>query len=102
MAYADPDRRRSYQREYQRLRRAGLHQTPSQTQLPLEFRLETARDVVDLIQDEIAAVLSADVRVLERARTVGYLATIALRAIETADIEARLQAVEAVLGGRGG
>jgi hypothetical protein len=37
---------------------------------------------------------------LEKARCVGYLAGVALRAIEAGDLAARLEAVEAVLKAR--
>ncbi len=42
----------------------------------------------------------ADVTTVERARTVTYIAGVALRAIDSGDLAARLEAVEAVLKGR--
>jgi hypothetical protein len=92
---------RAYQREYQRLRKAGLKQTPAKTPVPLEFRLQTAQDVIDLLAEQIAAVKQdEEAGTLEKARTIGYLLTIALKAIETADLEARIEALERVLGER--
>jgi hypothetical protein len=99
--YKDPERMRAYQREYQRMRKAGLNLTPAKTPLPLEFKLQTAQDVIDLLAEQIAAVKQdKEAGTLEKARTVGYLLTIALKAIETANLEARIEALERVLAER--
>lgn len=98
MAYADPAKQRDYQREYKRLKRAGDCQTPGQTQLPPEFRLRTAQDVLELLGEQIQAVRQdGQVTTTERARTVGYLCGIALRAVETADMAERIEAIERAL-----
>jgi len=98
MPYKDPDQQREYQREYRRLRRAGEAQTPSQAAIPLPFRLKKAADVLALLEEQVGAVRGDDtLTTVERARAVGYLAGIALRAIEAGDLAARLEAVEAVL-----
>jgi hypothetical protein len=49
MAYTDPEKQRTYQREYKRLQRGGSCQTPRQPQLPAEFRLQTAQNVLELV-----------------------------------------------------
>ena len=101
MPYKDLNRRRAYQREYQRLRRAGAGQTPGQTLIPLPFRLKTARDVLALLEEQVNAVRHEPAAgTLEKARAVGYLAGIALKAVEVADLSARVEAVERVLKGR--
>ena len=102
MPYVNPDRAREYQREYRRTRRAGDScTTPCTTRLPLEFRLRTAADVLDLLEEQVDAVVKdADSSALEKARCVGYLASICLKAIEAGDVAARLEAVEAVLKAR--
>jgi hypothetical protein len=98
MPYRDAGRQRDYQREYGRLRRAGAAQTPGQTVVPVPFRLKTAADVVKLLEEQVGAVRGDDaLTTVERARTVGYLAGVALRAIEAGDLAARLEAVESVL-----
>lgn len=56
MPFADPEKNRSYQRDYKRLQRAGGCQTPGQTRLPVEFRLKTAADVQALLDEQVAAV----------------------------------------------
>ncbi len=101
MPYKDADRQREYQREYGRMRRAGETQTPGQTLVPIPFRLKTAADVLALLGEQVAAVRDdPDVGTLERARCIGYLAAVTLKAIEAGDMAARLEAVEAVLKGR--
>ena len=101
MPYKDADQQREYQREYGRLRRAGDAQTPGQTAIPLPFRLKTAADVLALLEEQVGAVRGdSKLTTVERARTVGYLAGVALRAIEAGDLAARVEAVEAVLKGR--
>ena len=101
MPYKDPDKRRAYQREYRRMQRAGSSETPGQTLIPLPFRLKTARDVLALIEEQVNAVRDEpEAGTLEKARAVGYLAGIALKAVEVADLSARVEAVERVLRGR--
>ena len=101
MPYKDPDKRRTYLREYRRLQRAGNGTTPGQTRIPAEFRLKTAADVLALLQEQVEAVRSdPSVGTLERARVAGYLASVALKAIEAGDLTARLEALEGVLKAR--
>jgi hypothetical protein len=64
-------------------------------------RLETARDVLALIEAQVGAVLAdGELGTTERARTVATLAGLALRAIESGDLAARLEALERHLSGR--
>jgi hypothetical protein len=104
MPYSDPGRARTYQRDYRRLRRAGDGcTTPGTTQIPLDFRLKTAADVLALLEEQIAAVRAdSQAGALEKARTVGYLAGVSLRAIEAGNLAARIEMLEAVLKQRNG
>ena len=99
MPFTNPDRARDYQREYRRTRRAGdACTTPCTTRLPLEFRLRTAADVLDLLEEQVDAVVKdTESTALEKARCIGFLAGVTLRAIEAGDLAARLEAMEAVL-----
>ena len=60
--------------------------------------LRTPADVVDLLSAEVEAV-RRDLRIdpVEKARTIGMLATVALRAMDAAASEGRLEAIERVL-----
>jgi hypothetical protein len=102
--YADADKAREYQREYRRLRRAGDPcTTPVHPDIPPPVRLQAAADVLALLAEQVQAV-RADTQAgtLEKARTVGYLAGIALRAIEAGNLAARIEMLEAVLKQRNG
>jgi hypothetical protein len=93
----DPEQRRAYMREYQRERRAGCPKR-SGPAVPAPLRLETAEQVVELIGEQVNLVREdRTASTLAKARCIGYLASISLRAIEAGDLQARLEAVEAVL-----
>jgi len=59
-------------------------------------RLESVADVVQLLEETVLDVLQLENSV-SRARCVGYLAGIAVRALEVSDLEARLTKLEAEL-----
>jgi hypothetical protein len=68
---------------------------------PAPRPLRTADDVVALLHEQVeAARADGAAAPLERARVIGQLAGQARRAIETARIESRLEALHAVLLGR--
>ena len=101
MPYRDPEQRRAYDREYKRTARSGGGPTPGQTRVPIPFRLKTAADVLALLEEQVGAVWADEsLTTVERARTIGYLAGVSLKAIEAGDLAARLEAVEATLKGR--
>ena len=76
-------------------------QTPGQTRLPVEFRWQTAADVLALLDEQVAAVRQdASLGSVERAKAVGSLAGIALRAIDAGDVAARVEALESILKSR--
>ena len=99
MPIKNSDHRRAYQREYRRTRRAGDPcTTPCQTPIPVPFRLKTAADVIALIEEQVAAVRAdPGAGTLEKARAIGFLAGVALRAIEAGNLAARIEALELVL-----
>ncbi len=94
MPYKDPEKQRDYQREYKRMQRAGS----SQTLVPFSFRLKTAQDVLALIEEQVNAVREEpEAGTPEKARAIGYLASIALKAVEVADLSGGVEALEQVL-----
>jgi hypothetical protein len=99
MPFSDPDKARDYQREYRRTRRAGDRcTTPGTTPIPLPFRLKTASDVLQLLEEQVKAVrVESEAGTLEKARTIGYLAGVALKAIEAGNLAARIEMLEMVL-----
>ena len=98
MPYKDPEKQRAYQREYQRRRRNGSTAPPGSVDLPAPFRLRTAEDLVSLLQEQIDSVRSDPAAgTLEKARCIGALITVALRAIEQRDLAFRVEALERAL-----
>jgi hypothetical protein len=102
MPYADPERARAYFRGYRRMRRGGDgRSTPVHPAVSVEFRLETAGDVIGLVESQVQAVLDdGEAGTIEKARCIGYLAGISLKAIECGNLAARLEALESALKAR--
>ena len=69
-----------------------MHALPA----PPPRQLQTAKDVIGLLQEQVEA-LRAETWVgpVEKARALGYLAGVARKAIETGDLEVRLEKLEA-------
>ncbi len=103
MPFRDRERARDYQRSYRREQCAAGCTAGSTSRVPLDFRLQTAQDVIDLIEEQVEAVRNEqEADTLAKARTIGYLAAVALKAIECGNVAARLEALEAVLKQRNG
>jgi hypothetical protein len=104
MPFADPDRARDYQRGYRRMQRAAEGCTNGCTSLvAVAFRLRTAADVLRLLEEQVEAVRAEQqAGTLEKARAIGYLAGVALKAIDAGNLAARVEMLEAVLRQRGG
>jgi hypothetical protein len=104
MPYKNPERQRAAKAEHARRQRAARVEPKRGTRAPLisgELRLATARDVLAVIESQVAAVLADQtLGTAERARTAATLAGVALRAIEAGDLTGRLEALEAHLKGR--
>jgi hypothetical protein len=100
MAFKDPQRRQNYHREYARMRRGNRvcqtqNQTLRQTPATSEYHIRTAKQVLLLLEEQILQVRGCeDAGPLEKARTIGFLAGVALRAVEAADLAARVEAIE--------
>jgi len=100
MPFADADKRREYDADYKRKARAA-EPCPTRLTLPVEFRAKTAADVLALLNEQLDT-LRQDTSLgsVERAKAVGYLAGIMLRAIEAGEVAARLEALETILKSR--
>ena len=70
---------------------------------PPPRRLQTAQDVIDLVEEQVEALRAERwVGTVQKARAIGYLAGIARKAIETGNLAARVEMLEAVLKQRAG
>lgn len=94
MAYKDPEKQAAYQREWQRQRRAGETRTPCKTLNPEDIR--SAKGLRDLLTETIAEVSDAGGDVFMKARLKGYLISIGLKCVETADLEERIASLESL------
>ncbi len=106
MPFKDKLKQRTYQREYQRLRRAGQPSGSRGLEVIQAVKLEqtrTAHGLMHILGGLLREVLETrEGDIFMRSRTAGYLISIGLRAVETADLEARLDAIERRLGGNDG
>ena len=96
MPYKDHEKRRAVVRESARRTRTG-DRKPARKPLPelSELRYQTASDVLALLNEQVAAVEGDEkTGTVEKARCIGYLASLLLRAIETGDFTERLEALE--------
>ena len=101
MPFADPEQRREYDTQYKRERRAGVPCPPRESALPADFRTRTAKDIVELLADEITGLReNSQLGHIERSRLIGTLCSVLLRAVEAADIAGRVEALESVLKSR--
>lgn len=106
MPYRDPERQRRAKAESarrSRRRRSTLGVVPTESVtgplLPVPVRLKAVSDALNVLEGQVSIVKSAQgVNVLDRARCIGYLIGIALRAISADTIESRLAAIEGVIG----
>jgi len=93
MPYKDPEKQKEYQREWQRMKKAGESGKPSiRTLNPEEIR--TAQGLRDLLSEVISEVRETNGDTFIKARLVGYLVSIGIKAVETADHEERLSNLE--------
>ena len=95
MSYKDPLRQREYQRQWQRARRAGKVVEFKVLQISSPEEIRTASALLGVLAGLIKQVLETrEGDVFMRSRTAGYLISIGLKAVEVADLEARLTNLE--------
>ena len=98
MPFRDVEDRRAYQREWTRARRSGLSDAASTRLSPTPEDQASAAALLGLLWAQLAMVRDSNADPLARARCIGYLAAVTLRATETASLEARLAALEQRFG----
>jgi hypothetical protein len=100
MPFKDPAKAKEHAKNYRRAKRveqARVHPVA----IPVETRLRCAADVIRLLEQQVGAVLGdTTLGTTERARTIGYLASVSLRSIEAGNLAARIEALESVLKNR--
>ena len=99
MPYKDPEKRREYHRNYQRQRRAGVQAEQDGQTLNLDGEYTTAEEVLSLLSETLVSVKNSKHDVLQKARVIGYVAAITLKAVEVAELEQRLNELEVIVKG---
>lgn len=99
MPYNDPLKQKTYQRQWQRQRR--LLTSGGSKVLHEPENVKTAIGLLSVLAGLIREVLTdKEGDIYLKARTAGYLISIGLKAVETADLESRLTSLEnKVFGG---
>lgn len=100
MPYNDPLKQKTYQRQWQRQRRLLSNGKGSKV-LQNPENVKTAIGLLSVLAGLIREVLTdKEGDIYLKARTAGYLISIGLKAVETADLESRLTSLEnKVFGG---
>ena len=91
MPYADPEKQKEYQREWQRKKQTGtvkteknfLNQDPATAKQLLAILTAALNDVVNCAADPIV-----------RARAIAYLVNVGFKGVEISDLEARITRLE--------
>ena len=102
MPYKDPEKQKEYQRQWQRSRRAGETVGFKVLRVSSPEQVRTAQGLLGVLGSLIGEVLTTEQGdIFMRARTAGYLISIGLKAVEVANLEARLARLEnRILGGK--
>ena len=102
MPIKDPNHRRAYDRERKRAERSGGPTlSPTLLDLPSEYRLTKAQDVLAILTEQLEAVRNdIEIKSTERARCVAYVCGVALKAIEAGEVAKRLQELERAVKSR--
>jgi hypothetical protein len=96
MPFKNPEQRREYMRQYMAQYRGGGHKPGKTRCLPAAVCIRTAGDCLSLLEGQVVDLLhDHDLKTTERARAVGYLTGLCLKAVEVADLESRLAKLEA-------
>jgi hypothetical protein len=97
MPFKDKEKRRSYNRDYQRLRRAGIPKGSRGIEVIQTSNLEqteTAGGLLRILGGLIDEVLRSETDIVIKARTAAYLISVGLKAVEVAGLEARVGELE--------
>ena len=102
MPYRDPEKQKEYQRQWQRSHRASKIEGFKVLRVSSPEEVRTAQGLLSVLGSLIGEILTTKQGdIFMKARTAGYLISIGLKAVEVADLEARLTSLEnKVLGGK--
>lgn len=99
MPYRDPEKQKAYQREWQRARKAGEPMKPLARTLN-QAEIKSAQGMLNILADILAQLVADKGDLYMKARTIAYVASVGLRAVETAELERRLTELENKIRGK--
>ena len=95
MPFKNAMKRRDWDRNRRRRQRARAITIAGTRKFPSDPKpLETAKDTLVAVAEQISLLRCADIDIVVRTRATGYLAGVALKAIEITEVEERLSALE--------
>ncbi|MFC1906708.1 hypothetical protein ACFLW8_01295 [Chloroflexota bacterium] len=95
MPFKDKEKQKEYQRDWQRQRRAGTNEGFKVLRVHSPEAVKTAHGLLGVLGHLLEEVLSTEQGdIFMRARTAAYLINIGLKAVEVADLEARITSLE--------
>lgn len=97
MPFKDRNKARAYQREWSRKQRLNVS-SGKKIEPSLNVKLESAKDLVPVLEAAINEVLNATIEPAMRGRCIAQLAQTTIKLLELDDLEERLSAIEARLG----
>lgn len=97
MGYKDPEVRKAYNRDQMRERRSSAAPSSVTRNTPIEWRASTAQDIKEIVAEQLNRLLNSDIDVAVQSRAVASLASVAIKLIETADLERRINELEGVI-----
>ena len=99
MPIKDIEKRRAYDRDRKRAKRSGSPTlSPTLLDLPAEYREAKAETVLGTVMEQLVKLREdEEIGTVERARCVAYVAGVALKAIESANLAGRIADLERVI-----
>ena len=98
MPTKDADKRKAYDRDRKRLKRAKSALSPTLLELPAEYREAKATDILAVLAEQLVLLREdRDIGTIERAKAVASMASVALKALESANVAGRLEELEQIL-----
>jgi len=92
MPFKDKEKQREYQRSWQRDRRAGV---PSKRVQSSTEDIRTAQGMLDVLTELLSQLMKAEADLFMKARTIAYVVSVGLKTIEVAELERRINVIEA-------
>lgn len=102
MPYADPEKKKQYQKKYMRKQRSGSQGDVRPAKVLDPDQLETAQGLFAVLRHSIVEAANSKMDPAVKGRLIGYLVNVGFKGLELTDFEERLQDLENKAKGKGG